>query len=682
MTEAVKLLDHWDPPAGAGRAIACIATSFTFDPDFFERDCLSRFLQLDTRPGTGSDVAHLIEQEERLAETAISLLVDRTYNPDSRTLRWDILPVAIPGGLMHAKVSLLLWERHLRCVIGSANLTAAGYRHQVETAVALNACAGSQVPAPVFEDVFDAIGRLIERAPGRVGVAGPKERCRSSLGRMRRFVESLALPSEFKRGAPRLMVATSEPGRDETVIDKLASGSIWAGGPPTAAWVLSPFFDDVDDGSPAVKALVDRVLAKRNAELCMVVPVESIGSGQLVRVPKSIGAGLPARLSVRFERFVAPDGDPGRRLHAKALLLTNSEWAALMVGSSNFTAAGLGLKSSGKHFEMNLITGARIASDEGEILWNLIPEGEQFEPEDDDVEWDPGGDEDELDGDVPMLPLGFVECLLDPGPPRRLTLSVDAARLPAVWQVAVPASKPFLDSTTWAAGGCASEVTVDLADDEVAFWVEIRWTDSAGSEWSAGLPVNVTDPANLPPPTELRDLPVKAILLALASTRPLHEALVAALVGEAHRAEAGESLDANLDPLVRYSSTGHLLQRTRQFSHAMEGLRRRLERPLASKEALKWRLNGPFGPVAIAESLAKEAERKAGLGGETAFLIAEIALTVRRVQWNSSPGGPSARARMSSVRGVLDKLALVAADQPRDRAIDSYVSEAFAEARR
>ncbi len=42
MTTA-RLLDHWSSPEGAGLAVACLATSFTFDGDFFTEDCLSRF---------------------------------------------------------------------------------------------------------------------------------------------------------------------------------------------------------------------------------------------------------------------------------------------------------------------------------------------------------------------------------------------------------------------------------------------------------------------------------------------------------------------------------------------------------------------------------------------------------------------------------------------------------------
>ena len=46
-----RLLDLWLPPDGAGRALGCLATTFTFDAEFFEQQCVGRFLGLDTRPG-------------------------------------------------------------------------------------------------------------------------------------------------------------------------------------------------------------------------------------------------------------------------------------------------------------------------------------------------------------------------------------------------------------------------------------------------------------------------------------------------------------------------------------------------------------------------------------------------------------------------------------------------------
>jgi hypothetical protein len=40
-----------------------VTTTFTFDPDFFEQQCLGRFLGLDTRPGEAAgDLAFLLER--------------------------------------------------------------------------------------------------------------------------------------------------------------------------------------------------------------------------------------------------------------------------------------------------------------------------------------------------------------------------------------------------------------------------------------------------------------------------------------------------------------------------------------------------------------------------------------------------------------------------------------------
>ena len=43
---APRLLDHWSPPEGAGNPVAVLATTFTFQADFFDEDCLARFLSL------------------------------------------------------------------------------------------------------------------------------------------------------------------------------------------------------------------------------------------------------------------------------------------------------------------------------------------------------------------------------------------------------------------------------------------------------------------------------------------------------------------------------------------------------------------------------------------------------------------------------------------------------------
>ena len=43
---APRLLDYWSPPDGAGAPMAVLATTFTLQADFFDEDCLARFLSL------------------------------------------------------------------------------------------------------------------------------------------------------------------------------------------------------------------------------------------------------------------------------------------------------------------------------------------------------------------------------------------------------------------------------------------------------------------------------------------------------------------------------------------------------------------------------------------------------------------------------------------------------------
>ena len=106
-----KLLDAWSPSEQAGDPIGCVSTSFTFDAAFFEEECLARFLGLET-DASEAPTAYLIEREEKLAQVVCaSALVDQHFARGTRSLRWDLLPARLPrgAGILHAKVSLLLW---------------------------------------------------------------------------------------------------------------------------------------------------------------------------------------------------------------------------------------------------------------------------------------------------------------------------------------------------------------------------------------------------------------------------------------------------------------------------------------------------------------------------------------------------------------------------------------------
>jgi hypothetical protein len=163
------LLDHWAPPANAGPAHAVLATTFVLEPDFFERDCLARFLSLqavDEETGSADDTIARIELEEKLTEPSITVLADRSTSAERSSLRWNLLHCHTPVGLLHAKVSVLIWQNATRVVLGSANLTSAGYRRQIEMALAVDLGPDCLFPRAILEQFANELEDLLSLVTG------------------------------------------------------------------------------------------------------------------------------------------------------------------------------------------------------------------------------------------------------------------------------------------------------------------------------------------------------------------------------------------------------------------------------------------------------------------------------------------------------------------------------------
>ena len=99
------MLELWRPPQ-AGDPVGCLATTYTFEPGLFDEQCLARFLEIESEPNR-EDLAFLLERETRLGSLYAGVLVDHTQAGVDHSLRWDVLPVRIPGGKQHAKIVFL-----------------------------------------------------------------------------------------------------------------------------------------------------------------------------------------------------------------------------------------------------------------------------------------------------------------------------------------------------------------------------------------------------------------------------------------------------------------------------------------------------------------------------------------------------------------------------------------------
>jgi hypothetical protein len=625
----VKPLDLWSPPENAGDPVGCLATTFTFAEDFFSTDCLARFLGLTASFGEGdtaSDISLMVEEEERLAETPVVVLVDRSHIPEPRNLRWDLLHVSVPGGLLHAKTAVLVWERALRLVIGSANLTAAGYRRQVELVAAFELTETSaDLPRPMAEGLLDEIRLIASEVPPEVG--GARDRALSILDIASDRLASASHIPQALRGV-ELAVAPVRPGRQALE----GFRRVWRGPDPRSGRAMSPFWDSEPGGASAngvaavAQLLSTRRRSNRRPSLGLLVNVEVAEGGRIVRAPATILDSVPETVDAQTLKFT-PD-EEGRRLHAKWLQFENDDWVAVMFGSSNLTAKGLGLAGS-SHRELNLWIGTRRDTPIGKRLRSMVSDDGRISGE---VAHEPDTDEDEVDT-IP-LPHGFVAAVLHGTPPAaELHLHLDPERLPTSWTVAVPGSGDAVLISSDSHSPASRTRVVGLTGTESAPGVlDVRWVDSTGAHQTAWA-VNVHDPSDLPPPAELRDLPVDHLLKVLASTRPLREAIESEY--RAHLKRSNHDDIGVLDPLKKHQLTTALLPRVRQHSAALFGIQNRLERPVSSLEALGWRLTGTMGPTYLAERLTEEADGTDGwLPGEAQFLLAELALTVRRAKWD------------------------------------------------
>ena len=442
------LLLQWQPPSDAGEPVGCLATTFTFDPGFFEEQCLSRFLRLDSLPERGG-LAYLLERESRLGTVTASVLVDRSYAGVDHAMRWDVLPVHIPGGVQHAKVCVLAWSELIRIIISSANLTEQAYRRNFESVSVFDARSDSR-EADVFDDCIGFISSLMTYTIGH-------DSDHPAVSRATSFLESVSdmlrgwSSSKQKRNGIQVSFAATLPqdkttGNGQSSLEAAMQFVRKAGNSPASAFVASPFWDDApsSDGTDLVVELsgkmgrgVTRTLHINVPALNDEKPASKLGAPRHLyevsceRFHRTTVATLPLR---------DPDGN-FRPWHAKMLRFEQQGYHAVMIGSSNFTRAGMGVGNT-RNAEANVVY--LVSKDAAPVtigkLLGVWPELDAVS-DPDSVDWCgayqlPGME----NGDTPpteiaMLPLGFVTAVFRSGQSSELHLRFRSSRLPDEWSI-------------------------------------------------------------------------------------------------------------------------------------------------------------------------------------------------------------------------------------------------------
>src|SRR5437763_1908948 len=102
-------------------------------------------------------------------------------------------------------------------------------------------------------------------------------------------------------------------------------------------------------------------------------PVRSCA--QRKRLGSSSAESRPRGIGVDFRAFRDADPKEQRRLHGKGVLLESDDWIVSLVGSSNFTSAGLAI-SGVANIEANIAIGTRADSPTATQLRELFPAGD------------------------------------------------------------------------------------------------------------------------------------------------------------------------------------------------------------------------------------------------------------------------------------------------------------------
>lgn len=677
---ARRMLSLWEPPVGVGDPVGVLATTFTLDATLFEEECLARFAGVQSDPNRDGAL-YRIEREEKMAALLCAAVVaDIHHCAGRRSLRWDLLASRPESGVMHAKISLLAWQRHVRVIVSSANLTTDGYRRNQECAAVLDfdlSFADRGLLDPLLEYLREILGTTA------MGLA--RERARQLL----EWVDGHLPRNEASaRGLQRrlILVGPERPNAFDQLDEHLPASR------PETAYVVSPFFDQAPRPDGPEKRLWNMLRQRGDAELQFHVAGEyapEIDKWRL-QVPAHVLKSAPTgRAGVGLSLHPLPvadvptdNGKERRPLHAKTLTLCHPGWVAWMVGSSNFTSAGTGMIQRGRNFEANVLYFLR--ADASDPLYRQIESGglRGGDPVDvlSQVEFEPAFDDDGEDENLPVLPVFFAEAIL--GASREahheLTLRFCPTRSPASWRLRHEGGL-VLDESTWCAEGMPESIVIRL-DRQGAppSLLRVEWV-ADDATCAADWPVNVGNADALPAPDELRNLSLAALLELLSSARPLHEVMRGWLKRQGNDDDA-DGFDAIelIDPHQKVDTSDFLVKRVQRACAALQQVRERLEAPVLSEAALAWRLDGPVGARAVVDAIQRQCDP--GLPDEWAFLLCELVRELEPVRLTGGNSTPMAmlQARLDVfVRELRERLAqsLEEASEPMRRYSGSETKE-------
>ena len=667
---AEPLATYWMPPHDVGAPIACLASTYTFHAALFEDDLLPRFLGLRF-DNTEREKIFIAEREDRLATVTAVVFVDAAHVDGRQTTgRWSQVPARVGGGCQHSKVTVLVWEKLIRVLVSSANLTATGYRKNREVAACLDFFDGEEAASrELFKEILDFFeDELLDLGEMPLGT---RARLAEAIKSTRQRARSWALPNATASlpTTTFIPVTPKRAGRaGRGVIDPLLDA--WGSKSATSICVMTPFIGDSAGAVQTTMRELFRIARVRDAEGHLI-----LGGRRSEGNDEQFSVNLPDWFRDAWAKawkigedeisiYVIPpqrdDEKAERSLHAKAIMVSSDERTLLLVGSSNFSPHGLGIGTY--NVEANLCYVAR-EKDHVRALEAALPVDWENDRQQE-VRW-PAEQEplsDDPPSTAPPPPLGFQWATFHELS-GTLSISIDASnKLPEAWSIWIPGrDAPVFDNTRDTLTLANGALVIALGEANRAHRitaVTIRWIDELNVQQEARLPTLVDDEAELLPPEGLRSLQSDDIVKCLLSGKdPIEWAEEDDGSTKASKKKKG---DKNYDLLKTLDTDSYVIYRTRRLGRAFAALSQRILATLRTRTAMRHRLErDPVGPLMLARAIAAEGKDATGAGrATTLFALVELTLTLSYVALRVDPKGKlGLRPIFDGVRRSIDELA-------------------------
>lgn len=363
-----KLLDSYIAPEGF-EFESLIATTYQVDFEFFEEELLA--IALGIRTPSSRVRVFRTEIERSLRKKSVTVLYDLRGSPTAKRSSPQIDPLPILGRKLHAKITLLMWVRlaqgageravrRVRLVLGSANLTRAGFRENYECVVSLDFGDRNSPRRSVLEDAIRFIGSI--------GAGGNSPTLARQLGEFQAFAATVPANSQAKNQPIDFVSADTAMQILRKEWDALD------GTRPNSVTVVSPFWPEGSTAAQAMKRVVETLAGPKRLDLVcrgvlspngadwvpefdpvLAVQLRPLINGQLFLRPTLPDAGLEEEDNDKGDETeteeigrALPGNDPAiseasRALHAKMIFVDGDKGSVIYVGSSNCTRRGLRL---------------------------------------------------------------------------------------------------------------------------------------------------------------------------------------------------------------------------------------------------------------------------------------------------------------------------------------------------